>query len=66
MFLGPSAGLINDTLAVAGAAGDGQFTSAETHAMRRLIPYQNLFYLRWLFDSAEAGLNQAIGLPSGE
>jgi hypothetical protein len=66
MFLGPSAGLINDTLAVAGAAGDGQVTAAETHAMRRLVPYQNLFYLRWLFDSAEAGLNQAIGLPSGE
>ena len=66
MFLGPSAGLVNDSLSVLGAGGDGQWTAAETHAARRLIPYQNLFYLRWLFDSAENGLNQAVGLPTGD
>lgn len=66
MFLGPSAGLINDSLAVMGAGGDGKWTAAETHAARRLLPYQNLFYLRWLFDSAEDGINQAIGVAPRE
>lgn len=66
MFLGPSAGLINDTLTVMGAGGDGKWTATETHAARRLVPYQNLFYLRWLFDAAEDGINQAAGLPVQE
>jgi hypothetical protein len=29
----------------------------ETRALRRVLPYQNLFYARKIFDDAEAGIN---------
>jgi hypothetical protein len=58
MVLGPTYGLGQDAFAIAHAAADLKWSDAETKAARRLVPYQNLFYLRWLFDQAEAGLKQ--------
>ena len=29
--------------------------------MRRILPYQNLLYLRRLFDAAKAGIKNALG-----
>ena len=28
-----------------------------------MMPMQNLFYLRWLFDQTERGVNEALGVP---
>ena len=73
-LLGPSLGAVNDLMRVAGTAAQegkaaltGQpaefpWNQADTRAVRRLVPYQNLFYLRWLFDQAEEGINDTLGV----
>jgi len=61
--LGPSAGLASDLSQVLGEAGRGDWKATDTHALRRMMPYQNLFYLRQMFDAAEEGLNDAFGVP---
>jgi hypothetical protein len=43
-------------------SGD-DFTQADLHRLRRLIPGQNLFYTSVLFDRLEAGLAESLGLP---
>lgn len=63
-FLGPTAGLAKDVVQATGAATRGQWTATDSHALRRLMPLQNLFYLRRLFDSAEEGVNEALGVPA--
>ena len=65
-LLGPTLGAGLDTsLRVAGAAGRGDWQEGDTRALRRLVPWQNLFYLRRLFDAAEEGINEALGVPTG-
>ncbi|WP_456085337.1 LPD3 domain-containing protein [Magnetospirillum molischianum] len=61
--LGPSAGLASDLSQVLGEAGRGDWKATDTHALRRMMPYQNLFYLRQMFDAAESGINDAFGVP---
>ncbi|MBK8188993.1 MAG: hypothetical protein IPK79_00900 [Vampirovibrionales bacterium] len=46
----------------ASVAGDG-FSSGDTHRLRKLVPLQNLFYLRKAFDEAEHGINASLGIP---
>lgn len=62
-ILGPTAGKIGSVLQVSGAATTGDWTQADTKALRRLIASQNLFYIRGLWDQVEAGFNQALGVP---
>lgn len=56
-FFGPTVGFAEDAFVAANALDQrgrpGGITSGERAAMRRLLPYQNLFYLRWLFDEME-------------
>lgn len=59
--LGPSAGLASDLSQVLGNIGRGDWRASDTRAMRRMLPYQNLFYLRRVFDAAEEGVNEAVG-----
>lgn len=61
-LFGPTIGTVQDTAQVIGAVATGEATASDTRAARRLIPYQNLFYLRGLFDRAEHGLNGALGV----
>lgn len=60
---GPSVGLANDLLDISGDALDGRWTESSTRRMRRLLPFQNLFYVRWLFDEMEEGFNEAADVP---
>jgi hypothetical protein len=62
--LGPSAGFLNDTLSATGAAFAKDWSAADTSAVRRMIPLQNLFFLRRLTDAAEEGINHALGVPT--
>lgn len=62
-LIGPSAGLIEDATTATGAAFAGDFTGRDTERLRRLLPYQNLFYLRRLFNEAEYGINDSLGIP---
>jgi hypothetical protein len=61
--LGPTIGLVEDAVQITGSASTGDWRQSDTHALRRLLPYQNLFYMRGLFDAAEAGANDALGVP---
>jgi len=60
--LGPSAGTFRDFTQITGAGFSGDWREADTRALRRVIPLQNVFYLRWLFDNAEHGVNRVIGV----
>ena len=54
-LLGPTFGsLINTMLQVGGAGLDeDEWSESDTRALRRLLPYQNLTYLRRGFDEME-------------
>ena len=62
LFLGPTIGTVGDIFQVSGAISRGEWTASDSRAMRRMIPYQNLILARRLFDQAEEGINDAIGV----
>jgi hypothetical protein len=61
--LGPTAGFISDVAKATGALGSGEWVASDTRAMRRMFPFQNAITMRWMFDEAEEGINQALGIP---
>lgn len=62
-LLGPTFDTVGDAIQVTGSAAAGDWTASDTRAFRKLVPLQNLFYIRQLFDQVEAGANQALGIP---
>lgn len=50
---GPTFGTVKDILDVTGAAATGEIGKKERHAIRKLMPYQNLFYIRSWLDGLE-------------
>jgi hypothetical protein len=64
MVLGPTWGKIQNILKVTGSAGAGEWSAADTHAVRMLLATQNLLYTRMLFDQVESGINNAFGIPA--
>jgi hypothetical protein len=52
-LLGPTFGLTKDAVDLMGSASTGEWTDADTHRLRKMLPLQNLFYARKLFDAAE-------------
>lgn len=64
VFLGPSLGTAQDTISASNSLinilGGGQATPGEVARMRRLLPFQNLFYTRWLFDEIQDSATQAL------
>lgn len=69
MFLGPTAGLLEDTARTVGSAvgaiatEDGRFTRGDVTKGKRLIPGQNLFYLRPILDWGQEEIGTAFDLP---
>lgn len=61
--LGPTFGTVSDAFELTGSAATGTWTAGDTSKARQLLPYQNLFYLRGLFNQAESGVNSALGIP---
>lgn len=59
-LLGPTADGLGDAWAVSQALLSGQFEDQDARALRKLIPLQNLFYLRWLFDRAQGGAEAVL------
>jgi hypothetical protein len=60
-LFGPTADLLGDVVPL---GTTGEWSASDTHVIRKLIPMQNLFYLRQLFDKVEAGANEAFGVPA--
>ncbi|MEQ9347747.1 MAG: hypothetical protein RIG26_15005 [Thalassospira sp.] len=61
-LIGPTSGAISDAAQAIGALSAGDWRESDTSAMRRLLPYQNLFYMRQLLDQAERGINSELGV----
>lgn len=62
-ILGPTFGLGEEAIRLLNNIGKGEWSAADTHRIRKLLPAQNLFYLRWMFDQAEKGINEGLGVP---
>lgn len=62
-FGGPSVGLGEDALAVLNNLSRGEMTASDIHKLRKLLPFQNVFWLRYLVDQVEKGAVDAAGLP---
>jgi len=60
--LGPSVGAVQDLATVTGDLAQQDWKAQDTRALRRLIPYQNLIGMRRVWDEAEAGINDALGV----
>jgi hypothetical protein len=60
--LGPGFGFAEDAVSAVGNSFKGEFTQSDVHKIRKLLPYQNLFYLRQLLDKVEDGIGEAAGL----
>lgn len=61
-FLGPTVGKIEDLMRVTGSVSQGNWTARDTRRIRKLLPAQNLFYIRGLLDKLEDGVNAAAGV----
>lgn len=62
-ILGPSSGTFRDFQnIVTSLAADGVLKKSDTDGMKRLTPYQNVFYTRWLTDKAKEGLDSSLGI----
>lgn len=65
IFLGPTAGAVEDMARIIrsfGQLGNEEFRASDLHSIRKLIPYQNLFYTRKLLDIAEENAADTLGL----
>lgn len=62
-LLGPTFDQVGDAIQISGSAFSGEWTAADTHALRKLVPIQNVFWLRQAFDAVENSVNQAFGVP---
>lgn len=54
--LGPSLGTVQDILTVAGNMASGEYGPSDARKARQLLPAQNLFYARTLFDKVEKAM----------
>ena len=63
-MLGPTFGAATDIGRTVGAGlRKERITEGDVHAMRRLLPYQNLFYISRSLRALEEGLIDAWGVP---
>lgn len=63
-FLGPTADAVQDIFQVSGATFAGDLSESDVHRARYMLPFQNIFYTRWLFDQIEAGFNDALNIET--
>lgn len=62
-FLGPTPDALADIFQVSGSVFAGDTTQADLRKVRQLLPFQNLFYIRQLFNQVEGATGEALGLP---
>lgn len=60
-LLGPSLGTVQDLSQVIGALSTGDLSKSDIGAMRKMLPYQNLFYMRQLLNELEDKAAAAAG-----
>ena len=60
---GPTFEMINHVNQLTGAISNGAVTQGDIAKIRKMLPFQNLFYLRRLFNAVEEGVNDLAGIP---
>lgn len=61
-LMGPTFGIGEDIFRMTRLLGNpDDLKESDIRAIRRLIPFQNIFYLRWLFDQLEGKAAEALG-----
>jgi hypothetical protein len=63
MLLGPTWGKIETIPRLTGSLAAGEWSAADTSALRRLIPLQNLFWLRGVLNKVEEAANAHFQIP---
>lgn len=66
VLLGPTAGAVDSAAEAGMDILTGEMGKDDIRAMRRLMPYQNTWYLRGLFDEVEGQLNDFFGTEKEE
>lgn len=61
-ILGPTMGLLTDMFSASGAAFSGDFSRGDITAFRKLLPLQNLFYIRTQLNKLQEGVGDELGL----
>ena len=59
-LLGPSFGTATDALTLSGSAFSGEFTKKDLHLVRKMLPFQNLFYIRKQLNALEAEIGKGL------
>ena len=59
-MLGPTLGQVQDATSISSAISKGEITETDVKDFRQFLPYQNLFYLRSVFDEMEDSLKETI------
>lgn len=59
---GPTAGKIRALEQIARAGASGEWQDSDVRAARRMLPFQNLWWMRGLFDQAERGVEDSMGI----
>jgi hypothetical protein len=59
-LLGPTLGQVQDATSISSAISKGEITGTDVKDFRQFLPYQNLFYLRSIFDEMEDSLKETI------
>ncbi|MBZ9693565.1 MULTISPECIES: hypothetical protein [unclassified Mesorhizobium] len=62
-LLGPTLDMAGDAFQISGAIATDDFKQSDLHTVRKLLPAQNLFFVRTLFDRVEKATGSALGLP---
>jgi hypothetical protein len=62
-FLGPTAGKLQQIGQIGHAAATGEWGQSDTTALRRLMFFQNVFWLRQAINQVEHGANSTFGIP---
>ena len=62
-LLGPTFGAGQDVAQMIGGAASGDISQGDVRAMRRLLPYQNLFWISRALRSGEEGMMEALDVP---
>ncbi len=60
-LLGPSFGLAQDIFKITGAAATGEFSQSDVHAIRKMLPFSNVPYLKGLLNVLEERTNETLG-----
>jgi hypothetical protein len=63
-LLGPTYSKVEGFMGASSAAFRGDWSQGDTTRLRRMIPFQNLWWLRNAFNEVETGANAAFGIPT--